>query len=148
VRDVLYIDDLVEAFLAARSQMRNISGQAFNMGGGPPRALSLLELIEIIVELHGEAPACESSDWRAGDQRYYVSDTRKFQEATGWAPRVSPEEGVQRLYDWLRRARGLEEVRAVGSAGRNGSFKRKTALRSGLVTQDRQERAGKAPQPY
>jgi CDP-paratose 2-epimerase len=148
VRDVLYIDDLVEAFLAARSQMRNISGQAFNMGGGPPRALSLLELIEMIVELHGEAPACESSDWRAGDQRYYVSDTRKFQDATGWAPRIDPEEGVQKLYDWLRRARGLEQVRAVGGASRNGSFRRKTGLRSGLVAQDRQERAGKASQPY
>ena len=148
VRDVLYIDDLVEAFLAARSQMRNISGQAFNMGGGPPRALSLLELIDMIVELHGEAPACESSDWRAGDQRYYVSDTRKFQEETGWTPRISPEEGVQRLYEWLRRARGLEQVRAVGSAARNGSFRRKTGLRSGLAAQDRHERAGKASQPY
>jgi len=128
--------------------MRNISGQAFNMGGGPPRALSLLELIDMIVELHGQAPSCESSDWRAGDQRYYVSDTRKFQEMTGWAPRVNPEEGVQRLYEWLRRARGLEQVRAVGSATRNGSFRRKTALRSGLMAQDRQERAGKASQPY
>jgi CDP-paratose 2-epimerase len=148
VRDVLYIDDLVEAFLAARSQMRNISGQAFNMGGGPRRALSLLELIDMIIELHGEAPQCESSDWRAGDQRYYVSDTRKFQEATGWAPRINPAEGVQRLYEWLRSARGLEQGRAVGSPTRNGSFRRKTGLRSGLVGQDRQERATKASQPY
>jgi CDP-paratose 2-epimerase len=118
VRDVLYVDDLVDAFFAARSNMRNISGQAFNMGGGPARAVSLLELIDMIVDLHGEAPACESSDWRAGDQRYYVSDTRKFQEATGWTARVDPQEGVQRLYEWLRRTHGWN----------------KSALSAGLAT--------------
>ena len=139
VRDLLYIDDLIDAFFVARFNMRNISGQAFNMGGGPARALSLLELVDMIVELHGEAPACESTDWRAGDQRYYVSDTRKFQEATGWTARVDPQEGVQRLYEWLRRARGLEQVRTF-SGPRNGTFRRKIALRSGLAAQDRQER--------
>jgi CDP-paratose 2-epimerase len=40
-------------------------------------------------------------DWRPGDQRYYVSDTRKFQAATGWRPRVDVEEGVLRLREWL-----------------------------------------------
>jgi CDP-paratose 2-epimerase len=46
-------------------------------------------------------PKVDFSDWRVGDQRYYVSDTRKFQAATGWAPRVGVREGVGRLYDWL-----------------------------------------------
>jgi CDP-paratose 2-epimerase len=109
VRDVLYIDDLVRAFLAARDHIRDLSGQAFNIGGGPAYRLSLLELIDMIAELHGEQPCYELTQWRPGDQRYYVSDNRKFREATAWTPKVNPEEGVQRLYDWLRRARGMEK---------------------------------------
>ena len=111
VRDVLYVDDLVRAFLLARSHMRSLSGRAFNIGGGPANTLSLLELLKIVATLNGEAPRCELSEWRPGDQRYYVSDTRKFQSATGWRANIAPLEGVERLNEWLRRTRGLEQNR-------------------------------------
>jgi CDP-paratose 2-epimerase len=111
VRDVLFVDDLVRAFLAARAHTRALSGQAFNIGGGPAHTLSLLELLKNIQRLRGKAPRWELSDWRAGDQRYYVSDTRKFQDATGWRAKVDPEKGVRRLYDWLCRERGLAPAR-------------------------------------
>jgi CDP-paratose 2-epimerase len=39
--------------------------------------------------------------WREADLRYYVSDTRKFSDATGWSPRVGVREGVRLLYEWL-----------------------------------------------
>ncbi len=101
VRDVLFIDDLVRVFLHARDHIGAISGHAFNIGGGRNSKLSLLELLGMIGALHGETPRYEFSKWRAGDQRYYVSDTRKFSAATGWTPKVAPLRGVQRLYDWL-----------------------------------------------
>jgi CDP-paratose 2-epimerase len=106
VRDVLFIDDLVRAFLAARARMPALSGQAFNIGGGAANTLSLLGLLRLIEQMRGQAPRREMSDWRPGDQRYYVSDTHKFRAATGWRPRVDPQEGVQRLHDWLCRERG------------------------------------------
>src|SRR6185369_3396099 len=112
VRDILYIDDLVDAFLLARANMKKLSGQAFNIGGGSERAISLLQLLKIIDELHGARPHIELSDWRPGDQRYYVSNTRKFRGATGWAPKVGPVEGIKRLYQWLSNARGLERAPA------------------------------------
>jgi CDP-paratose 2-epimerase len=121
VRDVLFIDDLVQAFLLARAHMRSLSGRAFNIGGGPGNTLSLLELLKIIADLNGSTPRCEISDWRPGDQRYYVSDTRKFQSATGWRAKIDPGEGVERLYSWLRRARGLDPTRpAPGRPALNG----------------------------
>jgi CDP-paratose 2-epimerase len=101
VRDVLFVDDLVEAFLLAHEGIDELSGQAFNMGGGPERAVSLLELLELIENVCGALPPLRFADWRPGDQRYYVSDTRKFQAATGWRPSVSVEEGVLRLRRWL-----------------------------------------------
>jgi CDP-paratose 2-epimerase len=63
--------------------------------------VSLLELLEQIERLCGGLPPLRFEDWRPGDQRYYVSDTRKFQAATGWRPRVGVEEGVLRLREWL-----------------------------------------------
>lgn len=105
VRDVLFVEDLVDAFLLAQAYMDRLSGQAFNMGGGTENTVSLLELIGLIGELHDQPPTVYFDNWRVGDQRYYVSDTRKFRTATGWTPRVSPREGVQRLYNWLAEIR-------------------------------------------
>jgi len=104
VRDVLYVDDLLDAMLLATAQVDRLAGQAFNMGGGPDNTVSLLELLELIGQL-GSPPEVEYGEWRVGDQRYYVSDTRRFQDATGWAPTVAPEEGVKLLHDWITSAR-------------------------------------------
>jgi CDP-paratose 2-epimerase len=101
VRDVLYVEDLVDAFLLAEQHLPAISGQAFNIGGGPENSLSLLELIEQIAALQGYRPELRFGDWRVGDQRWYVSDCGKFASATGWHPRVGRDEGVRRLYNWL-----------------------------------------------
>jgi CDP-paratose 2-epimerase len=112
VRDVLFVEDLVEAFLLARENVDSLGGRAYNMGGGVENAVSLLEVIERIGDLHGEAPEVDFGPWRQGDQRYYVTDSRRFREDTGWRPRVSAQEGIERLYAWLR-----EEV-AVGQVAR------------------------------
>jgi CDP-paratose 2-epimerase len=101
VRDILCVDDLVDAFLLAQQSMATESGNAFNIGGGPGNTVSLLELLEMIGELIGHKPEVEFDSWRPGDQRYYVSDTAKFQRTTGWRPRISVQEGLERLTRWL-----------------------------------------------
>jgi CDP-paratose 2-epimerase len=106
VRDVLYVDDLVEAFLAARARIGRLAGGAFNIGGGPEQAVSLLEVLERVGSLHGGAPQVRFGPWRAGDQRYYVTDTSRFRQATGWRPRVRPAAGIERLHQWLLSSAG------------------------------------------
>lgn len=105
VRDVLFVEDLVDAFLLAMEGAGRFRGQAFNMGGGPENTISLLELLELIQGLHGRKAEVEFMDWRPGDQRYYVSDFSKFRRATGWSPRHSPQQGVHELYNWLEQHR-------------------------------------------
>jgi CDP-paratose 2-epimerase len=111
VRDILYVDDLADAMLAAHDAIESASGEAFNIGGGPANTISLLELLDVIAELLGERPAYTVEPWRPADQRYYVSDTSKFQRLSGWAPRVRVRDGVTRLAAWL-----LDSARASSSA--------------------------------
>jgi CDP-paratose 2-epimerase len=101
VRDVLYIDDLVDAFLLALQSIAKIRGQAFNIGGGASNTLNLLQLIQLIAEFQGCACPVRFDQWRPGDQRYYVSDTQEFRRATGWSPKVNVRAGVSLLYRWL-----------------------------------------------
>ncbi|HET7587123.1 MAG TPA: NAD-dependent epimerase/dehydratase family protein [Gammaproteobacteria bacterium] len=101
VRDVLFVDDLVAAFLLAENQVDELAGQAFNIGGGPGNAISLLELIDLIDKLNGASPRLDFAAWRTGDQPYYVSDTSRFGAATGWRPRVDMRDGIARLHAWL-----------------------------------------------
>jgi CDP-paratose 2-epimerase len=112
VRDVLFVDDLVSAMLLAHDRMDMLAGEAFNIGGGPDRATSLLELLDVMAALNGRAIDVDFDGWREADQRYYVSDTRKFRDATGWEPRASVTEGVAALHAWLKQAAGkpLETV--------------------------------------
>ncbi|XXT19540.1 NAD-dependent epimerase/dehydratase family protein [Sorangium sp. So ce429] len=100
VRDALFIDDLVDALLLARRDIKPASGRAFNLGGGPARAVSPVELLDLIAELDGRRPAVSLAGWRPGDPRYYVSDCRAFQALTGWAPRVDVRGGLRALYRW------------------------------------------------
>jgi CDP-paratose 2-epimerase len=105
VRDLLHVDDLVDALKLAQARIDALSGQAFNIGGGPQRTTSLLELMNLIEELHGSAPKRVFSKWRAADQRYYVSDVSRFVRAVGWSPKIGVREGVTRLYQWFAEAR-------------------------------------------
>jgi CDP-paratose 2-epimerase len=117
VRDILFADDLVDAFLLAQANIHTLSGQAFNIGGGLGNTISLLELLELIARVRGDKPAIRMKEWRPGDQRYYVSDTRKFKAATGWAPKVNAREGVERLYQWLLESRGLPAAHELATKG-------------------------------
>ncbi len=118
VRDVLFVEDLVDAFVRAQEHIASISGHAFNIGGGASRTTSLLELLDLIEQIHGRRPEVAFHNWRTGDQRYYVSDTSKFAAATGWRQTVSVEVGVRRLYDWLRESRIETRPRRAPSRSR------------------------------
>ncbi len=103
VRDILYVDDLVNAFLLAWQNIDRLKGEVFNMGGGPSNVVSLLELIRMLESFGNSEIPVISKEWRKGDQKYYVSDYSKFSKATGWDPAFTYREGVKRLYDWLQK---------------------------------------------
>jgi CDP-paratose 2-epimerase len=111
VRDILYVEDLLDAFELAQENIEAISGQAFNIGGGTENTTSLLELIEAIAKIQGKTPTVHFDNWRPKDQRYYVSDCSKFAAATGWTPKVGIRQGIEKLYQWLQedRSKGVRK---------------------------------------
>lgn len=104
VRDVLYVDDFVAALLAVRRDLKRLSGQAFNIGGGVAHTLSLLEMIRMAERLAGRPMDLSFSEPRPGDQLWFAADHGRFTDQTGWNPVTSPEEGVDKLWRWLLRA--------------------------------------------
>jgi CDP-paratose 2-epimerase len=117
VRDVLFVDDLVDAFLLAEQHAPRLKGRAFNMGGGPANTISLLDLLDRIAQLHGERPGVSFDAWRTGDQRYYVSDTGAFQSETGWKAKVAAADGIGQLYQWLAAQHGARAAAQRVAAG-------------------------------
>ena len=115
VRDVLFVDDLVDAMLLARAAMPAVAGQAFNVGGGPANALSLLELLARIEARLGRRPEVSFEPWRTADQRWYVSDVRELGRVLDWRPRTSVDEGLDRLRTWIA-ASGLASRRDGATA--------------------------------
>ena len=102
VRDALDVGDAVEAYLAAWARIGAVGGRAFNLGGGPANAVSLRQVIAFIGELTGRPVEARYAEWRAGDQRYYVSDTRRAARELGLARARPWREGVSALARWLR----------------------------------------------
>ena len=113
VRDVLDVGDAVDAYIAAWRNIDAVRGRAFNLGGGPDNAISLRQLLEHMAALTGRNIDVRFADWRAGDQRYFVADTRAAVEALGLKPRRSWREGVAALAEWLQAERARFPVEAA-----------------------------------
>ena len=101
MRDVLFVDDLVECYLKAVERIDVAHGESYNIGGGPRNAMSLMELIEHLESLIGTSIRPRYADWRPGDQKVFVSDIRKAKRDLDWEPRVRKEEGVKKLLEWV-----------------------------------------------
>ncbi len=109
VRDIMDVRNAVEAYVNAWQRIDTIGGQAFNLGGGPDNSVSLRELIAYMSELLGREVEIRFDDWRAGDQRYFVADTRAARAALDLSPAVPWKEGVALLAGWLRESRGIAQ---------------------------------------
>ena len=108
IRDMLYVDDLIDAYEAAIERIDVSAGQVYNIGGGPENIISIWrEFGPALEEMLGQKIPVSWEDWRPGDQRVYVSDIRKAKELLGWAPKVNIREGMQLLFKWISENRAL-----------------------------------------
>lgn len=108
VRDVLYVDDLLDAYDLALDKMDIAAGKIYNVGGGPQSSLSVWEEFGPLLEstLEEKIPVSRE-EWRPGDQRVFIADIRKAKRDLGWSPEIDPQTGIPRLIRWVKKNRNL-----------------------------------------
>lgn len=139
VRDLLFVDDLVRAFQLAGERIQVTAGQVYNIGGGPQNSTSIWhELEPKIGALAGREVRPRWDSWRPGDQPIYVSDITRAERDFHWAPRVSVEEGLGRLWDWIQATRstleGMVAPADTGPARSNGLVNGSLPLGAGSLS--------------
>jgi len=98
VRDLLYVDDLVDLMMTCVAQIDLTAGEVYNIGGGPDNTISVwAELHEPLANLIGKLPAVTYGAFRPGDQLVYISDIRKAHQQLGWSPKVRIAEGLKQM---------------------------------------------------
>jgi CDP-paratose 2-epimerase len=101
-RDVLNVKDLALAYKSAWDHRNEVSGQAFNIGGGPKNTLCLRDLIKFLETKLNSEIIPEFASSRPGDQPVFVCDIRKAKEILKWSPSINVHDGIEELIDWVR----------------------------------------------
>jgi CDP-paratose 2-epimerase len=107
VRDLLFVDDAVDCYLAGMRRNESVRGEAFNIGGGMENSCSLLELFEMLERLLNVRLNYRVLPWRHSDQKFFVADISKARRLLDWKPRLTKEEGVKRMLEWVKQSNGF-----------------------------------------
>lgn len=102
VRDLLYIEDLIGAYEKAILNIKKISGQAINIGGGEKNAYNLLEVIKILEKEFGYKVEIKFDKERVGDQKYFVSKNQRVKKLLSWKPKTPFIKGLKKLIAWQK----------------------------------------------
>jgi len=116
VRDILHVYDLVDAMQVAFRFADRTAGQIYNLGGGPQRSISVIEMLGAITREVGVDPVLEYSCTRPGDQPLYISNTSVFSRHTGWSAHRSISETLDSIHQFWRDNQDLiSEQRSIAS---------------------------------
>jgi UDP-glucose 4-epimerase len=103
LRDWNYIDDVVDSMLAAMASKKT-DGEIYNIGSG--KGVALVDAAQLCVKTAGKGRVThipfppEKKKIEIGD---YIADISKIKRDTGWQPRVSLEEGIQKTMDFFKK---------------------------------------------
>jgi CDP-paratose 2-epimerase len=110
VRDLLFIDDLVDLFEILIHQGTDVAGHVFNVGGGPGATISVLELLTYLSHYCPEDVSRRFCAPRPGDQLVYVSNIERVHARLGWQPKIKLAEGLDRAWQWIQRSSSRERA--------------------------------------
>jgi dTDP-L-rhamnose 4-epimerase len=109
VRDFVYIEDVVDAFIAAAHAGPDAGRPVLDIGTGV--ASTIEDMAVAIASYYGAPPPVVNGKYRDGDVRAASCDISLALETLNWAPRWSLEAGVAALQEWI-----AGEMTAQGSA--------------------------------
>jgi UDP-glucose 4-epimerase len=96
-RDLVYVDDVVSANLAAATIEEKFTGQAYNIGSST--TITNNEILEKFKNKF-EGIQVRNAEWRAGDVKNTLADIESAKESFGWFPIVKLEEGLAKTFEW------------------------------------------------
>ena len=104
VRDLLHPEDLMDALDLQLSSLDKLTGQTFNLGGGPDISTSLAELTALCQKLSGNSvPIASDPTTSPVDIPWYVTDSSRAEKAFGWKPKRGVDAIVGDIHSWLTR---------------------------------------------
>jgi len=101
VRDILFVDDLCDAYESASEKINRTKGQVYNIGGGVKNQVSLLKALDIISKSLNINANLSYKEVRPGDQKVYISDIRKAKNDFDWEPKTEMNNGIKKLCEWI-----------------------------------------------
>ncbi len=108
VRDILHVHDLIQAYDLAVEKIDVAKGQVYNLGGGPANVMSIwAEFGPKLEKMIDSSIKVSRGDWRPGDQRVFYADVSKAKNELGWEPKISVDEGVNMLFEWVKTNKAL-----------------------------------------
>ena len=110
VRDMLYVEDLLDAYDLAVARIETVAGQVYNLGGGPGRTISVwAEFGPLLENLLGRRIPILRGEWRPGDQKVCAFDISKAERELKWKQKIDLNDGVEQLVTWVVENRALFE---------------------------------------
>ncbi|MFQ5688371.1 MAG: NAD-dependent epimerase/dehydratase family protein [Candidatus Scalindua sp.] len=104
IRDINYVDDVVEALLLAACNEK-ANGEVFNLGGIPK---NLIDLVEAMIDVYGKGNyelIPFKDDLKKIEIGDYIANYEKIKNTVGWQPKISLEEGLRSSFDYYEKYR-------------------------------------------
>ena len=102
VRDVLFIDDLIDLYEIIVEKINKAAGQIYNIGGGANNQISLVNFLDILGKKLGKKIEYKKEKMRLGDQKIYVSNISKVKKELDWEPKIPYSKGIELLINWIK----------------------------------------------
>ncbi|GIW64653.1 MAG: CDP-paratose 2-epimerase [Patescibacteria group bacterium] len=102
IRDLLYVEDLVEAYEKAILNINKVTGKPINIGGGEKNAYNLLQVIKMLENEFGYQVKINFEKARVGDQKYFVSKNLLAKRLLSWQPKNPFSKALKSLINWQK----------------------------------------------
>lgn len=102
VRDVLFVDDLINCYFSALGAIDKTKGRVYNIGGGMQNSLSLLELFDWLENRLSVKMTFEKLPERASDQKVFVANGSRAFTEFNWKPLIDKDAALERMIQWVK----------------------------------------------
>jgi dTDP-L-rhamnose 4-epimerase len=101
LRDFVYISDVVSAISTVANQNIDVTSEFLILDVGSGIASTVLDVANTLKDLTHRGEVVITGQFRIGDVRHAFADIENTREILGWEPKVSLEEGLGQLIDWI-----------------------------------------------